>query len=254
MSSSRPCLLRPSSQTPFLRAARHARAALSRASRRAVMTAAVALGGAFLMSAAVPAAAPRRRPSRRPISSPSTPPARKHKLSISPASSWCSNGPTPAAPSSRKHYGSGNMPATQKAATAQGVVWLAINSDRARPTATTSSRTALDGLDEGAIGRAHRRADGRRRPDRPASTAPAPRRTSHHRPQGHAGLCRRHRQHRIGARVDDIKTATNRRWAKARFGRGAFGGRCRSRPPRTRGRTAAIDRHKTLEARRADSH
>ena len=28
----------------------------------------------------------------------------------------------------RKHYDSGNMPATQKDATSQGVVWLSINS------------------------------------------------------------------------------------------------------------------------------
>jgi peroxiredoxin len=34
----------------------------------------------------------------------------------------------PGCPFVRKHYGSGNMPATQKAATAKGVVWLAINS------------------------------------------------------------------------------------------------------------------------------
>jgi hypothetical protein len=34
----------------------------------------------------------------------------------------------PGCPYVRKHYGSGNLPATQKDATAQGVVWLAINS------------------------------------------------------------------------------------------------------------------------------
>ena len=34
----------------------------------------------------------------------------------------------PGCPYVRKHYDSGNMPATQKDATAQGVVWLAINS------------------------------------------------------------------------------------------------------------------------------
>ena len=34
----------------------------------------------------------------------------------------------PGCPYVQKHYNSGNMPATQKAATAKGVVWLAINS------------------------------------------------------------------------------------------------------------------------------
>ena len=34
----------------------------------------------------------------------------------------------PGCPYVRKHYGSGNLPATQKEATASGVVWLAINS------------------------------------------------------------------------------------------------------------------------------
>lgn len=34
----------------------------------------------------------------------------------------------PGCPYVRKHYDSGNMPATQKQATAQGVVWLAVNS------------------------------------------------------------------------------------------------------------------------------
>jgi hypothetical protein len=36
----------------------------------------------------------------------------------------------PECPFVQKHYGSGNMQATQKAATAQGVVWLAVNSTR----------------------------------------------------------------------------------------------------------------------------
>lgn len=34
----------------------------------------------------------------------------------------------PGCPYVRKHYDGGNLPATQKAATAQGVVWLAVNS------------------------------------------------------------------------------------------------------------------------------
>ncbi len=38
----------------------------------------------------------------------------------------------PDCPYVRKHYGSANMQATQKAATAKGVVWLAVNSTEAR--------------------------------------------------------------------------------------------------------------------------
>ena len=38
----------------------------------------------------------------------------------------------PECPYVRKHYGSANMQATQKAATAKGVVWLAVNSTEAR--------------------------------------------------------------------------------------------------------------------------
>jgi peroxiredoxin len=38
----------------------------------------------------------------------------------------------PECPYVRKHYGSANMQATQKAATAKGVVWLAVNSTDAR--------------------------------------------------------------------------------------------------------------------------
>ena len=50
----------------------------------------------------------------------------------------------PGCPFVRKHYGSGNMPATQKAATAKGVVWLAINSTE-RAASDYLQPAALDG-------------------------------------------------------------------------------------------------------------
>jgi hypothetical protein len=52
----------------------------------------------------------------------------KHKLSDFAGKFVVLEWTNPGCPFVRKHYGSGNMPATQKAATAQGVVWLAINS------------------------------------------------------------------------------------------------------------------------------
>ena len=45
----------------------------------------------------------------------------------------------PGCPYVRKHYNSGNMPATQKEAIDKGVVWLSINSTE-KPLATTWSR------------------------------------------------------------------------------------------------------------------
>ena len=48
----------------------------------------------------------------------------------------------PGCPYVRKHYDSGNMPATQKDATAKGVVWLAINS---------TARDHYDWLEPGAL-------------------------------------------------------------------------------------------------------
>lgn len=50
----------------------------------------------------------------------------------------------PGCPFVRKHYDSGNMPATQKAATAKGVVWLAINSTE-RAASDYLQPAALDG-------------------------------------------------------------------------------------------------------------
>ncbi|AVQ84645.1 thioredoxin family protein [Variovorax sp. PMC12] len=52
----------------------------------------------------------------------------KHKLSDFAGKFVVLEWTNPGCPFVRKHYGSGNMPATQKAATDKGVVWLAINS------------------------------------------------------------------------------------------------------------------------------
>jgi AhpC/TSA family len=74
----------------------------------------------------------------------------------------------PGCPYVRKHYDSGNLPATQREATAQGVVWLAVNSttksheDYLAPNAlgswmvkhkATPTATLMD--EPGAIGRAY---------------------------------------------------------------------------------------------------
>ena len=72
----------------------------------------------------------------------------------------------PGCPFVRKHYDSGNMPATQKDAVAQGVVWLAVNStekassdylDPARLTAWLAERkaqpTAVLMDEEGTVGK-----------------------------------------------------------------------------------------------------
>jgi len=118
--------LSPSADSRSLRAARHARAALSRASRRAVVAAAVALGGAFLMGShafAAPAVG-QQAPDFVAVDTSGA----KHKLSDFAGKFVVLEWTNPGCPFVRKHYGSGNMPATQKAATDKGVVWLAINS------------------------------------------------------------------------------------------------------------------------------
>lgn len=115
-----------SSDSRSYQAARQARAALSRASRRAVMAAAVALGATFLMSANA-AAAPavgQKAPDFVAIDTA----GRQHRLSDFAGKYVVLEWTNPGCPFVRKHYGSGNMPATQKSATEQGVVWLAVNS------------------------------------------------------------------------------------------------------------------------------
>ncbi|MCT8180195.1 redoxin domain-containing protein [Variovorax sp. CY25R-8] len=116
--------LRPDSRS--VRAARRARAALSRASRRAVMAAAVALGATFLVSnnAFAAPAVGQQAPDFVAVDTSGA----KHKLSDFAGKFVVLEWTNPGCPFVRKHYGSGNMPATQKAATDKGVVWLAINS------------------------------------------------------------------------------------------------------------------------------
>ncbi|RZL89798.1 MAG: redoxin domain-containing protein [Variovorax sp.] len=108
------------------RAARQARAALSRASRRAVVAAAVALGATFLMgnhAMAAPAVG-QKAPDFIAVDTA----GKQHRLSDFTGKFVVLEWTNPGCPFVRKHYGSGNMPATQKAATAKGVVWLAVNS------------------------------------------------------------------------------------------------------------------------------
>ncbi len=115
-----------SSASRSLRAARSARAALDRASRRAVMAAAVALGATFLMGANAIAAPAVGQPAPDFIAVDTR--GQQHKLSDFAGKFVVLEWTNPGCPFVKKHYGSGNMPATQKAATGQGVVWLAINS------------------------------------------------------------------------------------------------------------------------------
>jgi len=129
-----------SSASRSARAARQAGAALNRASRRAVMAAAVALGSTLLMGApahAAPAVG-QRAPDFVAVDTRGT----QHKLSDFAGKYVVLEWTNPGCPFVRKHYGSGNMPATQKAATDKGVVWLAINS---------TERAASDYLQPGAL-------------------------------------------------------------------------------------------------------
>jgi hypothetical protein len=118
--------LSPTADSRSLRAARHARAALSRASRRAVVAAAVALGATFLMGTNAAAAPTVGQQAPDFVAVDTT--GAKHKLSDFVGKFVVLEWTNPGCPFVRKHYGSGNMPATQKAATDKGVVWLAINS------------------------------------------------------------------------------------------------------------------------------
>lgn len=108
-----------------LRSARQAQAALSRASRRAVMAAAMALGATLLMS---PAQAAPAVGAKAPDFVAVDTSGQRRQLSDFAGKYVVLEWTNPGCPFVRKHYGSGNMPATQKAATAQGVVWLAVNS------------------------------------------------------------------------------------------------------------------------------
>ncbi|MFT4268878.1 MAG: thioredoxin family protein [Xenophilus sp.] len=103
-----------------------ARAALDRASRRAVMAAAMALGATLLLDA--PAHAAPAVGQKAPDFVAVDTAGQRHKLSDFAGRYVVLEWTNPGCPFVRKHYGSGNMPATQKSATERGVVWLAINS------------------------------------------------------------------------------------------------------------------------------
>lgn len=122
-----PSLPPPSSASArSLNAARRARAALDRASRRAVMAAAVALGASFLMGTAAHAAPAIGQQAPDFVAVDTS--GKQHRLSDFAGKFVVLEWTNPGCPFVRKHYGSGNMPATQKAATAKGAVWLAVNS------------------------------------------------------------------------------------------------------------------------------
>lgn len=131
-----------SSASRSARAARDAGAALSRASRRAVMAAAVALGSTLLMGAPAHAAPAVGQPAPDFVAVDTR--GNAHKLSDFAGKFVVLEWTNPGCPFVRKHYGSGNMPATQKAATAKGVVWLAINSTE-RAASDYLRPAALDG-------------------------------------------------------------------------------------------------------------
>ena len=109
-----------------MRAARQARAALNRASRRAIMTAAVALGATLLMGSGAHAAPTVGQKAPDFVATDTR--GQQHKLSDFAGKFVVLEWTNPGCPFVQKHYNSGNMPATQKAATAKGVVWLSINS------------------------------------------------------------------------------------------------------------------------------
>lgn len=148
------------------RAARQARAALSRASRRAVMAAAVALGATFLMgsNAVAAPAVGQKAPDFVAVDTA----GKQHRLSDFAGKFVVLEWTNPGCPFVRKHYGSGNMPATQKAATEKGVVWLAVNSterdasDYLKPAALEAGMKEQSGTptavlmdEDGVIGRAY---------------------------------------------------------------------------------------------------
>ncbi|RZI78528.1 MAG: thioredoxin family protein [Variovorax sp.] len=155
-----------SASSRSLNAARRARAALDRASRRAVMAAAVALGASFLMGTAAHAAPAvgQKAPDFVAVDTG----GKQHRLSDFAGKFVVLEWTNPGCPFVRKHYGSGNMPATQKAATAKGAVWLAVNSteraasDYLKPAALASwmneqgaapTATLMD--EDGVIGQAY---------------------------------------------------------------------------------------------------
>lgn len=131
-----------SASSRSLNAARQARAALNRASRRAVMAAAVALGASFLVGTAAHAAPAVGQKAPEFVAVDTS--GKQHRLSDFAGKFVVLEWTNPGCPFVRKHYGSGNMPATQKAATAKGAVWLAVNSTE-RAASDYLKPAALDG-------------------------------------------------------------------------------------------------------------
>ena len=96
------------------------------------MAAAVALGASFLLPLPSYAAATIGQPAPDFVARDTA--GASHRLSDFRGKYVVLEWTNPGCPFVRKHYASGNMPATQKAATAKGVVWLAVNSTtRAAP-------------------------------------------------------------------------------------------------------------------------
>ena len=130
------------------------------------MAAAVALGATFLMSSnavAAPAVG-QKAPDFVAVDTA----GKQHRLSDFAGKFVVLEWTNPGCPFVRKHYGSGNMPATQKAATEKGVVWLAVNSteraasDYLKPAALdawmkehSAAPTAVLMDEDGVIGRAY---------------------------------------------------------------------------------------------------
>lgn len=148
------------------RVARRAQAALSRASRRAVMAAAVALGATFLMNAQASAEIAIGQPAPDFVAVDTA--GNSHRLSDFAGRFVVLEWANPACPYCAKHYRSGNLPATQKSATERGAVWLAINStgrhseDYRKPAELeawmhdhAAAPTALLMDEDGVIGRAY---------------------------------------------------------------------------------------------------
>jgi peroxiredoxin len=158
--------LMPASESRSMRAARHARAALDRASRRAIMAAAVALGATFLMGANALAAPAVGQPAPEFVAIDTA--GNAHRLSDFAGKFVVLEWTNPGCPVVRNHYSSHNIPETQKAATSQGVIWLAIaSSERAagdylKPAALDdwmkqqhAAPTAVLMDEDGAIGQAY---------------------------------------------------------------------------------------------------
>jgi peroxiredoxin len=130
------------------------------------MAAAVALGATFLMNTQASAAPAVGQPAPDFVAVDTA--GKQHRLSDFAGKYVVLEWTNPNCPFVRKHYGSGNMPATQKAATDKGVVWLAINSterassDYLKPPALEAwmqeqagAPTAVLMDEDGVIGRAY---------------------------------------------------------------------------------------------------